>query len=62
MGKGPFVNAGTTDGNVVAFKADASVAWNSKSHGNLGAVLALQDDNNLVVYRKDSCRAAWARR
>lgn len=40
-----------TDGNLVLTKKNGAVLWSSNTSGNSGAVLALQNDGNLVVYK-----------
>jgi hypothetical protein len=50
----------TTDGDaLVAGSPTSRAGWHSGTAGNPGAVLVLQDDGNLVVYRANGT-AAWA--
>jgi hypothetical protein len=43
-----------TDGNLVLYDTSGQARWNSKTQGNPGAFLNVQDDGNLVVYRAGS--------
>ncbi|MET0284352.1 MAG: hypothetical protein ABW352_07775 [Polyangiales bacterium] len=51
-----------TDGNLVSYDPSNRPLWSSKTQGKPGAFLAVQDDGNVVIYAKDSCKALWARR
>jgi pimeloyl-ACP methyl ester carboxylesterase len=43
-----------TDGNLVLYSTDGKPRWASKTSGNAGAFLNIQNDGNLVVYRAGS--------
>ena len=43
-----------TDGNLVLYDTSGQPHWASKTQGNPGAFLNVQDDGNLVVYRAGS--------
>jgi len=56
-GGGQFNPAGfimQTDGNLVLYDTSGQYHWASKTPGNPGAFLNVQDDGNLVVYRAGS--------
>ena len=41
-----------TDGNLVLYDSDGNPGWASNTYNNPGAFLNVQDDGNLVVYRR----------
>lgn len=56
-GGGQFVPADfimQTDGNLVLYDTSGQYRWASKTQGNPGAFLNVQDDGNVVVYRAGS--------
>lgn len=48
-----------TDGNLVVVNPSNQAVWHSGTYGNTGAVLALQEDGNLVIYTQAMDRALW---
>jgi hypothetical protein len=46
------------DGNLVLYDDGANPHWSSKTYGNAGAYLQVQNDGNLVVY-SSSHKALW---
>jgi hypothetical protein len=55
VGRGSFA-VFQGDGNFVVYTSSGGAVWSSNTWGRQGAVLALQDDGNVVVYN----RAIWA--
>jgi hypothetical protein len=46
-----------SDGNLVSYGQDGKALWASGTDGNQGAILVLQDDGNLLIYRDQ--RVLW---
>ncbi|KXZ43353.1 hypothetical protein GPECTOR_93g623 [Gonium pectorale] len=47
------------DGNLVAYDMDNIEKWTTKTAGNPGAYLLLQDDGNLVIYSSEGKHRLW---
>jgi hypothetical protein len=48
------------DGNFVIYDYCGDAIWDSNTHGNPGAYLALQNDGNVVIYSSDNTEALWS--